>query len=198
MIQSLREWLISVCTAVFFVIAVEMILPDNSMKKYCKFVLGLILIIVFINPIIKIFNKDFNINSYTEKVIENFDKDFGTEKSSSEFNKYKQKNISDTIEAFEMNLQSSCEKNLKEKYPEEKYEVKVGAEYDEKNNMVCIKDVNVKVQDGAVEKIKKVDISDETTSVSSTNSENSEEALKIKTYLSQELNVSENIIHVNS
>ncbi|MHC6179446.1 stage III sporulation protein AF [Clostridium sp. JNZ X4-2] len=198
MIQSLREWLISVCTAVFFIIAVEMILPDNSMKKYCKFVLGLILITVFINPIVKVFNKNFNMSSYTEKVIESFDEDFGTKKSSSEFNNYKQKNISDTIEAFEMNLQSSCEKNLKEKYPEEKYEVKVGAEYDEKNNMVCIKDVNVKVQDGAVEKIKKVDISDETTSVSSTNSENSEEALKIKTYLSQELNVPENIIHVNS
>nr|WP_307897887.1 stage III sporulation protein AF [Clostridium botulinum] len=30
-----------------------MILPNNSIKKYAKFVLGLILITVVINPIIK-------------------------------------------------------------------------------------------------------------------------------------------------
>ena len=100
MIQSLREWLTGICTAVFFIIAVEMILPENSMKKYCKFVLGLILITVFINPIIKVFNRDFNITSYTEKAMESFERDFGTKKSSSEFDEYKKKNISDTIDTF--------------------------------------------------------------------------------------------------
>ncbi|CAB1242961.1 stage III sporulation protein AF [Clostridium sp. MT-14] len=198
MLQSLREWLISVCTAVFFIIAVEMILPDNSMKKYCKFVLGLILITVFINPIIKVFNRDFNINSYTEKAVEDFNKDFGTKESSSEFDKYKQENISETIETFEANLQNSCEKNLEEKYPEGKYEIKVGAGYDEKNNMVYIKNINVKIKNGNVEKIKKVEIGGETASVDNLNSENSQKASEIKTYLSQELSVSKDIIHVNS
>ncbi|HBC95683.1 MAG TPA: stage III sporulation protein AF [Clostridium sp.] len=198
MIQSLREWLISVCTAVFFIIAVEMILPDNSMKKYCKFVLGLILITVFINPIIKVFNKDFNINNYTEKTIEEFDKELGSKKSSSEFDEYKQKGISDTLKTFEVNLQSSCEKNLKEKYPDGNYEVKVGAGYDGENNVVYIKSVDVKIKEGNVEKVKKVDVSGETASVDNSSSENTEEALKIKTYLSQELNVSKDIVHVNS
>ena len=44
-----------------------MILPDNNMKKYAKFVLGLILIVVIIKPIIKIFEKDFDFNSYLLK-----------------------------------------------------------------------------------------------------------------------------------
>ena len=38
-----------------FMTAIEIIAPDNSMKKYIKFVLGLILISVMINPIIKFF-----------------------------------------------------------------------------------------------------------------------------------------------
>ncbi|MCI1943748.1 stage III sporulation protein AF [Clostridium luticellarii] len=198
MIQSLREWLTGICTAVFFIIAVEMILPENSMKKYCKFVLGLILITVFINPIIKVFNRDFNITSYTEKAMESFERDFGTKKSSSEFDEYKKKNISDTIDTFETNLKTSCEKNLEEKYPGEKYEVKVGAEYDEENNTVCIKNIDVRVQDGTVEKVKKVEIGNDTAAVDNVKPENSEKASKIKTYLSQELNVSEDIIHVNS
>ena len=157
-----------------------------------------ILITVFINPIIKVFNRDFNINSYTEKAVEDFNKDFGTKESSSEFDKYKQENISETIETFEANLQNSCEKNLEEKYPEGKYEIKVGAGYDEKNNMVYIKNINVKIKNGNVEKIKKVEIGGETASVDNLNSENSQKASEIKTYLSQELSVSKDIIHVNS
>ena len=43
MIGELRNWIISICTAVIFITAVEMIMPNNSFKKYAKFVLGLIL-----------------------------------------------------------------------------------------------------------------------------------------------------------
>ncbi|WML35311.1 stage III sporulation protein AF [Clostridium sp. OS1-26] len=73
MLQALREWLIGICTAVFFITAVEIILPDNSLKKYAKFVLGLILITVFINPLIKVFDRNFDINTYTSNAIQSFD-----------------------------------------------------------------------------------------------------------------------------
>ncbi|MFL0196893.1 stage III sporulation protein AF [Clostridium sp. WILCCON 0269] len=198
MLESLREWLISICTAVFFITAIEMLLPDNSMKKYCKFVLGLILITIFINPIVKIFNRDFDINAYTAKAIENFDNNINSQKSAKEFNEYKQKSESDTIEAFESNLQASCEKSLKEKYPDGNYKVVVEADYDDESNLVYIKNVDVQAQKGSVEKVKKVDISGKTTAVGNFNTENSEEASRIKAYLSQQLNISEDAIHVNS
>ncbi|OAA92216.1 stage III sporulation protein AF [Clostridium coskatii] len=198
MLQSLKEWLINICTALFFITAIEMILPDNSMKKYCKFVLGLILITVFINPVVKIFNKDFDINQYTENAIESFEKGFNSKSQLNEFNDYKKKSMEDTIETFKMNLEAKCEKSLKEKHPDESYKVKIDANYDEQNNSVCIKNVNVQVKDGSVEKIKKVDINTKSTSVSNLDSGDDDKNVKLKTYLSQELNVSKNIIHVNS
>ncbi len=66
LIELLKVWVTNITIAIFFITAVEMILPDNSMKKYAKFVLGLLLIVVIINPIIKIFDKDFNISAYSE------------------------------------------------------------------------------------------------------------------------------------
>jgi len=198
MLQALKEWLINICTALFFITAIEMILPDNSMKKYCKFVLGLILITVFINPIVKIFNKDFDINQYTEKAIESFEKGFNTKNQVNEFSDYKKKSMEDTIETFKINLETKCEKSLKEKYPDESYKVKIDANYDEKNNSLCIKNVNVQVKDGSVEKVKKVDINTKSASVSNLDSGDNDKNVKVKTYLSQELNVSKNIIHVNS
>ena len=62
MIEGLKVWVTNITIAIFFITAVEMILPDNSMRKYAKFVLGLMLIVVIINPIMKIFDKDFNFN----------------------------------------------------------------------------------------------------------------------------------------
>ncbi|OBR94900.1 stage III sporulation protein AF [Clostridium ragsdalei P11] len=198
MLQSLKEWLINICTALFFITAIEMILPDNSMKKYCKFVLGLILITVFINPVVKIFNKDFDINQYTQNAIESFEKGFNSKSQLNQFNDYKKKSMEDTIETFKMNLETKCEKSLKEKYPDESYKVKIDANYDEQNNSVCIKNINVQVKDGSVEKIKKVDINTKSASVSNLDSGDDDKNVKLKTYLSQELNVSKNIIHVNS
>lgn len=192
MLQTLREWLISICTAVFFITAVEIILPDNSMKKYAKFVLGLILITVFINPIIKLFDRNFDINTYTASVIENFDE----KKTENEFKQYKEKNLNSTIEVFKLNLQTSCEKKLKEKYPDSNYKVKVDASYDSENDKLIIKDIKVGVKEGSIEKIKKIQIGSDAKSVNSTDNIDSEKSTDIKKYLSNELNVSKDVIQI--
>ena len=192
MLQTLREWLISMCTAVFFITAVEIVLPDNSMKKYAKFVLGLILITVFINPIIKIFDRNFDINTYTTSVVENFDKN----KTESEFKQYKEKSLNSTLEVFKLNLQTSCEKKLKEKYPDSNYKVQADASYDSENNKLVIKDIKVGVKEGSIEKIKKIQIGGDAKSVNSIDNMDNEKSMDIKKYLSNELNISKDVIQI--
>jgi stage III sporulation protein AF len=192
LLQALKEWLINICTAVFFITAVEIILPDNSMKKYAKFVLGLILITVFINPIIKVFDKNFNINTYTQNAIESFNKN----KYEGDLKQYEQKDKQNTLDLFKLNLQTNCEKILKEKYPDSNYKVQVDAIYDDKNNNLIIKDVKVGVKDGLVEKIAKVTIDAETKSVNNSDNVDSKKSDSIKQYISDELSVSKDIIQV--
>jgi len=180
------------CTAVFFITAVEIVLPDNSMKKYAKFVLGLILITVFINPIIKIFDRNFDINTYTTSVVENFDKN----KTESEFKQYKEKSLNSTLEVFKLNLQTSCEKKLKEKYPDSNYKVQADASYDSENNKLVIKDIKVGVKEGSIEKIKKIQIGGDAKSVNSIDNMDNEKSMDIKKYLSNELNISKDVIQI--
>lgn len=194
MIQSLKSWIITICTAVFFITAVEIILPNNSLKKYAKFVLGLILITVFINPIIKLFDKNFDINTYTSNAAQCID---NNSKFNDDFNKYKEKSINSTLEAFKLNLQDSCEKKLKEKYPDSSYKVQVDASYDKEKEKVEIKDINVGIKEGTVEKIKKIKIGTSSKVVNNQDSVNDEKSLNITTYLSKELNVSKDIIKVH-
>jgi stage III sporulation protein AF len=191
-IQSLKTWITTICTAVFFITAVEIILPDNDLKKYAKFVLGLILITVFINPIIKLFDRKFDINTYTNNAVQLVD----NKKLNSDFKQYKEKSINSTVEMFKLNLQDSCEKKLKEKYPDTNYKVQVDADYDKDKEKIEIKDIKVGVKEGTIEKIKKVKIGSSSKVVNNVDSENDEKSVEITKYLSSELNISKDIIKV--
>ncbi|OFI07592.1 stage III sporulation protein SpoIIIAF [Clostridium acetireducens DSM 10703] len=195
MIESLKQWIINICTAVFFITAVEMILPNNSLKKYAKFVLGLILITVLINPIIKIFHKNFDINVYSKNIYENFDKS----KHQEDLQEYKKNTLDNTVEVFKSNIESLCENKLKEKYPNEKYKVSAKVQFDEGKEKFFINKIDVLVKSNKIEKIKKVKIdSKDRLANTSNNTEilNNEKGKNIKKYLSDELKVSKDIIIV--
>ena len=55
--ELVNNFVVTLVTTLIFITAVEILGPDNSMKKYVKFVLGLILISVLLSPIIKFFSK---------------------------------------------------------------------------------------------------------------------------------------------
>lgn len=191
-LDSLRNWLVNICTAVFFITAVEMILPDNSMKKYSRFVLGLILITVFVNPIVSIFNKNFNIISYSTKVFDSFDQKQNTD----DIKNYREKDLKQTMDTFKLNLEKNCEQKLKEKYPDETYKVEADVGYDDKNNNVNINNIYVSVSDGNISKIKEVTINTQEDADSGAEDLSGGAGNSIKSYLSSQLGISEDIIHV--
>ena len=193
MMQQLKDWVINICIVVFFVTAVEMILPDNKMKKYAKLVLGLIIISVLMKPIIKIFDKNYDIDTYASRAAETLSKGNYSE----DFTKYEKSNISSTIENFNSNLKTLCEKTLKEKMPQYSYDVQAKTDYNKENNKFEIKEIKVAVQDGKVQKIKKIVINDASKYVNTDKGNVSEETANlIKKYLSEELKVPASIIKV--
>ncbi|ACA46601.1 stage III sporulation protein AF [Clostridium botulinum] len=193
MLQWLKEWITNIAVAVFFITAIEMLLPKNNIKKYGKFVLGLILITVILNPIIKIFNKDYNISQYVEKATASFNNvDY-----KNDFDKYKKKNKEETLNNFKANLQNQTKKRLEEKFPENKYEVNVEIAYDEEKDNLEIKSMDVGVKGNKIEKIKKVN------KINIGSNENGKEDKKsfegegkIKQFISNEFKVSSEVIKV--
>ncbi len=192
MLDALKNWILTICTAVFFITAVEMILPDNSMKKYAKFVLGLILITVFLNPIIGLFNSNFNIAAYAEKFSGNIEK----EGYKNVLTDYKNRNIEETLNVFQENLKLECEKELKSKYPKDSFQIKVEALYDEKKQSYEIKNISIGISEGTTPKIKKVQPIGDTKSVSSVSPEENRKFAEVKNYIGSQLNLSTNNIKV--
>lgn len=186
MLTGLKDWIVNICTAVFFITAVEMILPDNNLKKYAKFVLGIILITVFLNPIIKIFDSRFDLAAYSN----NFSTELSNKSQTKSIEEYKSKNLEETLKVFEENMNLSFEKKLKEKFPESSFQVSTNATYNEKADSYEIKAVKIGRKEGGIPKVKKVEIKETVTQAESTMDS------RVKTYICNELKLSQNIVEV--
>lgn len=192
MIEALKGWIVTICTAVFFITAIEIILPENSLKKYAKFVLGLILISVLIRPVVKIFDKNYDVNAYASSA----EKFFEEQDYKSNYSKLRDKDVDNTLKAFELNLKTLCESKLKDRFPEDNYNVDVKAQYIKENNTFEIKSIDVGVKDGKIESIKKITIKPNSSAVDNKQAINSQFGNSIQDYLCKELGISKDIIAV--
>lgn len=186
--EIIKAWISNICTVVLFITAVEIILPDNSLKKYAKFVLGLILMTVIINPIMKVYDKNFDINvmsSNVEKAIE-------IKESKSNMEEYKKKNLNATLETFNSNLKKLSEEKLKEKFKDMDFEVKVKSDIE--HNQVKITSIEAGVKERGIQKIKKVAI--ESFKSEKENTNENERFNEVKQFLSKELNIQEKLIKI--
>jgi len=192
MIDSLKEWIINICTAVFFITAVQMILPDNKLKKYCKFALGLILVVIILNPIVKLLNSEADIH----RQIENSAAYIFEEKYEADYEKYRQANVENTIKNFEQNMEIQCSKDLQEKYGDKKFKTKVEASFIKESDSFQIDSIEIGLNDSSVKKVKKVEIGSDSVTVDKVQDLQDENALEIKSYISSKYSIPEDIIYV--
>lgn len=192
MVNWVRSWVMSICVAVIFITAVELIMPGDKFKKYVKFVMGLILIAVILNPIIKIFNNKANISTY----IDDANKYVNSASYENNFQKYKEQDKDDTINTFKTNLQNSCAKMLKDKFPDNDYEVKADVKLDSETNEIDISSLSVGVKSKGIEKIDNIRINSKSVSVNQEKQVDQKVGKDIKDYLNDQLKIPQNNISV--
>lgn len=185
-LDGLKEWILNICTAIFFTTAIEMILPSNSMKKYAKFILGLILIVVMVNPIVKLFDDQYNMNNY----IDTASRYFEGKEYEKDYEKYKSSSINNTADVFSKNLENLCVQKLEKKYPKDNYEVSVKVQYNEKEEKFIINEVDVGINEGNIKEVQKVDIHNNSKEVSRQESVSREKSKDIIKYISDTFDIS--------
>ena len=177
--EYINNFVITLVATMIFMIAVEIISPDNSMKKYIKFVLGLILISVMMNPIVKFFTGGEQELVNTIKSYESMFYEGITSENEDSISKSQ-------IESFKNNLNSNCDSLLKEEFSDKDFKSNVECEIDLENMTYSIESLEVGVKDGGIKLVDniKIDINEESEQAVSNDGtvENEEE---IKNYLSE-------------
>ncbi|WP_297713256.1 stage III sporulation protein AF [Clostridium sp.] len=177
--EYINNFVITLVATMIFMTAVEIISPDNSMKKYIKFVLGLILISVMINPIVKFFTGG---EQELVNAIKNYESMFYEDTT----NENEDSISKSQIESFKNNLNSNCDNLLKEKFSDKEFKSNVECEIDLESMTYSIDSLEVGVKDKGIKIVDsiKIDINKESEeAVSNDGSVENEE--EIKNYLSE-------------
>ena len=183
--ESISAFITTLVTTIILMTAVELIAPDNSIKKYINFVLGLILISVMLTPIVSLFSKG------ETKVINEINK---YEKELVKVDKNEDKGKVDTNreKSFKNNLNKNCNKLLEEEFKGREFESDISCNMDIKNMTYEIDKVKIGVKDDSIRKIQKIEINRSDSSEvigSQTKEEEVNGEAEIKIYLEQILNI---------
>ncbi|ACD23185.1 stage III sporulation protein AF [Clostridium botulinum] len=187
----LKELVTTLVTALIFITAIELISPNNSMNKYLKFILGLVLITIILNPIVKIISNGQNniydsISDY-EEVFSNYKNEV---KSSAE-NELKDGDLKK--QAFEENFNKNCESLLKSQYPNKKFKSDVECVVNFNTMIFDIKKIKIGISEKSVSKIKKVIINKSDKSYEDNQNSQYKE---IVTFISEQLDIPKEKIEV--
>jgi len=150
------------------------------MKKYVKFLLGLILISVFITPIYGLFNKSIDVFSYQSKL------DYYFEKPSKSYKDYENENIESTGKAFKENLNKLISDKLQAKYSGYKFTVNTNVTLNSQNKFV-ISTVSINYKSNKIKKVEKVGEEKKTLS---------QDDKKIIDFISSEFNIEKKLINI--
>lgn len=151
--EGIKEYIVTLVSMIIIITSIEFIAPDNSMKKYIKFVMGLILISIMVTPIIKIFTKD--VKSFTENL-----ESYLAIESYSDYNEDYEKTDA-SKEMFQKNLEDNCKILLQEKFNDLKFELEIDCNLDSKNITYSINKIKVLVTEKGAKKIQKIIINKE-------------------------------------
>jgi len=163
-----------------FMTSIEIIAPDNSMKKYIKFVLGLILISVMINPIIKFFTGG-------EQEVINRIKRYEDMLNLGVTNEGESKEVIEKQkEAFKSNLNSNCDNLLKEKFSDKNFKSDIKCNINLSDMTYSIDSLEVGVRENGIRLVDKIriNVNDESEEAVS-NNEKIDNEEEIKNYLSE-------------
>lgn len=177
--EYLNEFVITLVATMIFMTAVDIIAPDNSIKKYIKFVLGLILISVMINPIIKFFTGGEQEVVNTIKQYESMLYEGTTDESENKISNQK-------IESFKSNLNSNCDSLLKTEFSDKDFKSNVECTLDLESMTYNIDGLEVGVKDSGIKVVDKIKININKESEEAISSEEQiEDEEEIKKYLSE-------------
>lgn len=178
--EYLNNFIITLVATMIFMTSIEIIAPDNSMKKYIKFVLGLILISVMINPIIKFFTGG-------EQEVINRIKRYEDMLNLGVTNEGESKEVIEKQkEAFKSNLNSNCDNLLKEKFSDKNFKSDIKCNINLSDMTYSIDSLEVGVRENGIRLVDKIriNVNDESEEAVSNNEKIDNEG-EIKNYLSE-------------
>ena len=112
----LTGWVTNIIVLILLATVLELLLPNSSMQRYVKMVIGLMLMAVILSPVLTIFSKDFN-TMLRSATLNDFNRSTQLENTiESKKSEIQASNAAYIEEQMAVQLKSQVEKELRERF----------------------------------------------------------------------------------
>ncbi len=140
MMELMRNWMISLITVVIISSFVEMLMPSGSFKKYSKLVVGLIIMLIIVQPILMLTDNDQLFSKYAFEASNQIDKMAIVGKS----DMVKEKQMEQIVSTYNHNLNKQIQQSVRSLSGEHEAEVIVHTDSDlESSGFGSIRNIDV-------------------------------------------------------
>lgn len=112
MIDWISEWIKNIVFVILLATFVDLLLPNTSMQKYARIVLGMLIVLIIITPILELFGNTFSISAITQEFENNYPTG-NTVTTIGSIDSIKQKAENDYQEKIREQVEINMEQNLK-------------------------------------------------------------------------------------
>jgi len=102
----------------------------------------------------------------------------------------------EALSAFKKNLENKCVTDLERNFKGDKYKATLEVSYDSESSLFVIESLEIGINDGAVERIKKIKIGEDSIQVDSQDPELGKKTAEVKEFVSSRYDIDEDKIYV--
>ena len=175
--EFIRAWILNIVSIILIVSFIEIILPDNGMKKFIDLALGFIIILVVVTPIVKVINEDLDV----EEAIYTYSNDINRYEYALNTDNVVSKQNQQLLEIYKGKVKEDIKYRVESSYEVEIEDVELDIETKNTEELGSIKAIKIVVKENQSESttipIVKIDISTEEESIENTIEENIKESI---------------------
>lgn len=151
--DELKKWIYTIVVIIVFVTFIEMLMPNSSMKKYSKLILGVLVMTIILQPLFSLVNKNFSLSADSLKFENQLNSSYIKEQSTS----YSEKQNIEITKQYKQNIEKQIGQYVKKEIGEKDIEVTVQIIEDmESEDYGEIKKIYLNIK-GGINKVKTVD-----------------------------------------
>ncbi|MDI6618150.1 MAG: stage III sporulation protein AF [Clostridiales bacterium] len=154
----LNKWIYTIVVIMILAAFLDILMPNSSMKKYTRLVLGLLIMSVILQPVLKIMNKNYSFSLDSSK----YESQLSNEYMKNQTENYSTKQSLEVVKLYKQNLEKEIGDQVKKEIGSDRdITVEVGIIDDEKNKNYLALD-NITIHIGKlIKQVDKVVINDD-------------------------------------
>ncbi|RCW65404.1 stage III sporulation protein AF [Saliterribacillus persicus] len=116
--QYLSNWILDIVMFIILAILIDLLLPNSKMKKYVQFVLGIILIVIFLTPLFKVFDIDVStaVTSSIDEIMFEINKESSLIQIENKKSEIEKAHHAYVLKEMVVHMNESVEEGLKDEY----------------------------------------------------------------------------------